>query len=135
MSAAPPPLGDADFIAAFESCTLPADLFHHRDHIRLAFLYLRRHPPLEALSCFTTGLRRYAASLGATTLYHETITWAYLLLIHERMQRHPGTGFEAFAKSHADLFSRQPSVLERYYLPETLTSDLARQTFLFPDAR
>jgi hypothetical protein len=129
------PLDDADFIAAFESCALPAAQFHHRDHIRLAFLYLRHHPPLEALARFATGLRRYVDSLGATTLYHETITWAYLLLIHERMQRDPGTTFEAFAAAHADLFSHRPSVLERYYLPETLTSDLARQTFLFPDAR
>jgi hypothetical protein len=155
VSAAPPPLGDADFIAAFESCTLPAAQFHHRDHVRLAFLYLRRHSPLEALARFTTGLQRYAATLGATTLYHETITWAYLLLIHERMQhdrtqhermqhdrtqhermqRDPGGDFETFAQDHADLFARQPSVLERYYLPETLTSELARRTFLFPDAR
>jgi hypothetical protein len=135
MSAAASPLGDADFIAAFESCTLPPGQFHHRDHIRLAFLYLRRHPPMEALARFTTGLRRYAVSLGAPTLYHETITWAYLLLIHERMQRDPEVDFEAFAEAHVDLFVRQPSVLERYYLPETLTSELARRTFLFPDAR
>lgn len=129
------PLGDAGFVAAFESCTLPAEQFHHRDHVRLAFLYLRQAPPLEALGRFAEGLKRYAASLGVTTLYHETITWAYLLLIHERMARGPASDFETFAAANEDLLARHPSVLERYYLPETLASDLARRTFLLPDAR
>jgi len=123
---------DRDFIAAFEDCTLPPDLFPHRNHVRLAWLYLREHSLLETLNRYSTGIRRYAASLGATAKYHETITWAFLFLIHERMQCGKHDSFEEFASANEDLFG---PILDRYYSPAALSSDLARRTFVLPDAR
>jgi len=51
------------------------------------WLMLREDPPAAALMRFSKALRRFAASLQKTGLYHEIITWAYLLLINERMER------------------------------------------------
>jgi hypothetical protein len=116
-------LTDDDFVARFEGCTLPNSAFHHQDHVRLAWIYLRRHPPLEALERFAEGLRRFATFNGHPGLYHETITWAFLLLIRERMERGAAGGtWEDFAAAHPDLLSWKPSVLNRYYQPETLGS-------------
>ena len=42
-------------------------------------------------------------------------------------------GWEEFAASNPDLMTWRPSVLERYYTPETLGSDLARRAFVLPD--
>ena len=70
--------------------------------MRLAWLYLKRLPPAEALARFSEGLRRFAAALGKAGLYHETITWAYLLLIRERMER------EGPAQTWSDFAARQP---------------------------
>lgn len=122
-------MNDRDFVAAFESCTLPETSFHHRDHVRLAWIYLHEHPLIDVLPRFASGLRRYAASLGKAGLYHETITWAYLFLIHERMQRTPADSFDEFAERNADLFG---AVLGEYYEPATLSSELARRTFVMP---
>ncbi len=122
---------DHDFIRAFENCTLPSDQFPHRAHVRLAWLYLRDGSLLDALVRFVEGLKRYAGSLGATAKYHETVTWAYMFLIHERMARAEHASFEEFASANPDLFN---GILERYYTKETLSSDLARRTFLMPDA-
>jgi len=83
-------MDDRDFVAAFESCALPSEGFHHRDHVRLAWLYLKELPPAQALTRFTEGLQRFAEAHGKPGLYHETITWAYLLLIRERMARAAG---------------------------------------------
>jgi hypothetical protein len=121
---------DRDFVAAFESCTLPGSELTHRAHVRLAWLYLREQPLLDALTRFANGLKRYAASLGAATKYHETITWAYLFLIHERMQRRAVSTFEEFADANDDLFG---AILGRYYSPAVLDSALARTTFVLPD--
>jgi hypothetical protein len=41
--------------------------------------------------------------------------------------------WESFAAANADLLTWQPSVLDRYYRPETLASDLARRAFVWPD--
>jgi hypothetical protein len=122
---------DREFVSALESCTLPPASFRHRDHVRLAFLYLREEPLLGALERYAASLKRYAASLGQNGVYHETITWAFIFLIHERMQRRPASSFEDFAQAHPDLFT---TILDRYYRPETLASELARGTFLMPDA-
>jgi hypothetical protein len=89
-------------------------------------------PLLDALTRFTTSLKRFAAHNGSPGLYHETITWAYLLLIHERMERAPADDFESFHAANPDLFSWKPSILNRYYDQETLDSPLARRTFLMP---
>ena len=39
-----------------------------------------------------------------------------------------------FREANDDLFARKPSILERYYAPETLKSEAARRTFVLPDA-
>lgn len=125
---------DADFLAAFEAATLPEDRFHHRDHVRAAWLLLRDESPAAALARFASALKRFAAAKGKTRLYHETITWAYLLLINERMERDGrDRGWEEFAASNPDLLTWRPSVLDEYYTPETLGTDLARRVFLLPD--
>ena len=128
-------MDDREFITAFEACTLPPSEFHHRDHVRLAWIYLREDDLLPALTRFATSLKRYATSLGAASKYHETITWAFLFLIHERMQHTPGKDFATFAQWNEDLFAWKPSVLERYYTPGLLGSELARTTFVMPDVR
>ena len=134
MTEAPQALTDDDFVARFEDCTLPNSAFHHRDHVRLAWIYVRRHPPLEALARFAGGLRRFATANGHPGLYHETITWAFLLLIRERMERGAaGSTWEDFAAANPDLLTWKPSVLDRYYRPETLGSELARRVFVMPD--
>jgi hypothetical protein len=124
---------DDQFIAAFEACSLGSQPFHHRDHVRLAWLYLHRYPPLEALHRFTEGLKRFAASKGHPGLYHETITWAYLFLIRERIAANECADWNAFAGSNADLMSWKPSILDRYYTEDTLASDRARRLFVLPD--
>ncbi len=127
-------MNDSAFLEAFEAGTLVPEAFHHRDHVRAAWLLLRRAAPAEAMARFTKALREFAGRVGKPGLYHETVTWAYLVLIHERMARGPaGEAFDAFAVRNADLLTWRPSILDRYYRPETLQSDLARRVFLLPD--
>lgn len=124
---------DGELLRRFETATLAAGGFHHREHVRLAWTYLERYPALEAMNRFCAGLRRFAAAQGKATLYHETITWAYLLLVRERRERDPAASWEEFAAANEDLLTWRPSVLTRYYRDETLASDLARRVFVLPD--
>jgi len=128
-------MNDEDFITSFEDCTLPNSAFHHRDHVRLAWLYLHQAPLLAALTRFTAGLKRFAQANGADGLYHETITWAYFFLVHQRIATAPEAGetWEEFVARNPDLMTWKPSVLAGYYREETLTSELARRVFLMPD--
>ena len=118
---------------SFLDTTLPADQFHHEQHLQVAWLFVRTHGMPAALGEFSTAIRRFADAKGATGLYHQTITWAFLLLIAEREERQPAGSWDAFAAANRDLLLWKPSILDRYYSKELLASDLARRTFLMPD--
>jgi hypothetical protein len=124
---------DAQLIRDFESDTLPADSFHHADHVRLAFAYLCEYPPLGALDKFATALKRFAAARDKAQLYNETITHAYFFLIREWIARFPSREWDEFAVQNSDLLVWKDGILGRYYREGTLQSELARTVFVFPD--
>lgn len=122
-------MDDETLLRGFRAGTLAS--FPHRDHVRVAWLYLAKNPLEVALPEFCRDLRHFAEIKGATGLFHATITWAFLSLIAER--REANEAFEQFAERNPDLFSRKPSILDRYYRPETLASAKAKAEFILPD--
>src|SRR5205085_4489655 len=72
-------------IEAFERSEVES--FHHRDHVRMAWSYLREFGFAEGARRFTDANQRFATAHGKPNLYHATITWAYLVLINERMEQ------------------------------------------------
>jgi hypothetical protein len=125
---------DNELLTGFEACTLANEAFHHEEHVRVAFMYVSRYPVLQALERFSTALRRFAEAHGKTTLYNETVTWAYILLIRERMARmESAPDWLAFRAQNPDLFDRKRDILKKYYQPETLQSELAKHIFVLPD--
>jgi hypothetical protein len=63
---------DEDFLRAFEDLSFPADLFHHREHIHLAWLYLKSTDASRAAEHMSEGIRRFANHHGAPQKYHHT---------------------------------------------------------------
>src|SRR5579871_592448 len=97
---------DKELILRFESCTLAKEDFSHANHVRIAYLYLTQYPLLEAIHRFRTNLLAQATAYGKADKYHETITWAYMLIIHERMTRYGKMNqWEDFAAAHPDLIT------------------------------
>jgi hypothetical protein len=128
-----------ELLQALEQCRLPAAAFDHRAHVQAGFTYLQRHGFAGALVAMANALRRFAAHHGKQGLYHETITAAFLALIHERMAEdlvELGGDFtrqldwSEFSARHPDLFA--PDLLDRYYTKDTLRSDVARRCFVLP---
>ena len=125
---------ERELMARFESATLANQSFHHADHVRMAFIYVRLYPPVEALERFSSALKHFAATNGKPNLYNETITWAFLFLIRERMARATkDLNWLEFAAQNPDLLTWKDNVVKKYYRPETVTSDLAKGTFVLPD--
>lgn len=125
---------DTDFLARLEACSLPPAEFDHRGHLRAGFLYLRRHDFPSACVAMKRAIQGFAASLGKATLYHETLTVAYLALIAERLAEEPaGLEFEDFLARYPELTSGE--YLRRYYPAGELDSAEARATFVLPRPR
>ena len=120
---------DEKFLAALEDTSLPDADFRHRDHLRAAYLYLRRDGFAEAVGTMSAALRCFAASRGKAERYHETVTIAFLALINERLASSGDPGsFDAFIARHPEIAERD--LLTRYYRPETLASENARRSFV-----
>lgn len=124
-------MNDEDFRRAFLARELRA--FRHRDHVRLAWIHLREDSSLTGVDRFVRELRAFAADAGKPELYHETVTWGFLLLMRERMADCPAGDFASFAAANPDFLAWKPSVLDRYYRAETLASPRARRVFTMPD--
>lgn len=127
-------LEDGALFAAFHDGGLSPEGFDHRQHVRLAWVCLRRRPLPRVLEGFRDGLGRVAAHAGKPGLYHQTITWTYLLLVAERLQRGGAVGWEEFAAANPDLLARPAELLAGFYRRGTLDTGLARRAFVFPDA-
>jgi hypothetical protein len=126
-------LTDDALLAAFESTDLPADLFTHAAHVRVAWCYLRTAPLLDALPRFSRALRRYTASKGAAAKYHETITIAWLLIVRDRLEGARHLTWREFVERNPDLVGGSGSVLAAHYSDALLTSAAARERFVLPD--
>ncbi|HEY2786039.1 MAG TPA: hypothetical protein VGJ05_13810 [Fimbriiglobus sp.] len=122
---------DDEFLAAFDSCTLPKPLWTHEAHVRLAWLCLDRIPFDSALAHVRTGIPKYNHSLGNTTGYHDTVTVAFLKIIAAK--RTLGESFEDFRNTNPDVFSKARPVLLSYYSKAVLESEEARAGFVEAD--
>ncbi|GHF12635.1 hypothetical protein GCM10017044_03250 [Kordiimonas sediminis] len=123
----------ADFMEAFEDMTLALESFSHEQHVRLAYVYLEAMPLARAVEAYTTGLKALTVKHGLTDKYHETISWFFMVLINERMERAGGyDSFAAFKSDNPDLFEKDSGILGRYYPPDVLTTDYARRVFILP---
>ena len=125
---------DEDFLRAFEDLSFPADLFHHREHIRVAWLYLKSSDATRAAEKMSEGIRRFANHHGATQKYHHTLTLAWMRLVAAALVEIPeGFTFEQFITTHPEL--KDARLLDQHYSKEILQTGTAREGWVEPDLR
>ncbi len=122
-------LSDDEFLTDLTSCELPPSLFRHGDHLRFAWLLLHRMPFDEALRLIREGIQRFAAHHGATHIYHETLTTAWVKLL----ATHREASFEEFIVSNEHLL--RVELLHRFWTPAVLHSEAAKLSWVPPDKK
>ena len=123
---------DEDFLRAFEDLSFPADLFRHREHVRVAWLYLKSTDASRAAERMSEAIRRFAHHHDATQKYHHTLTLAWMRLVAAAMVETPkGCTFEQFITVHPQL--KDTNLLANYYSKELLQAAAAREAWVEPD--
>lgn len=130
-SATTPRKDESLLLNAFLGGKIEGRNFHHADHVRVGFELLCRHTFPDALAAYSAALKGIATRAGNPGAYHETITVAFLSLIAEHRAAGRYADCEAFLKNNPQLLDK--SILERWYAPEQLLSEIARQTFVMPE--
>jgi hypothetical protein len=119
-------------VLAFEGAAIDPAAFHHREHLYVAWCYLRALSLEEALARYVHHLRRLAAALGAPEKFHATMTWGYVVLLHAAMERSPDAGFDALLADNPALADHRSGALHAYYDRAQLASEEARRRFVLP---
>ena len=90
-------------------------------------------PLTEALAGFAEALERFATVNGQPDLYHETVTWAFLFLVNERMRTgRDGDSWSEFAERNEDLLRFKDGPLFDYYGEDVLDDSRAKEVFVLP---
>lgn len=128
----PADMSDAEFLAAFEDCSLDEKAFTHVGHVRLAWLCLKRenHLPRAAERC-ATAIKRFAEFHGAGMKFHRTLTLAFMHLLHERFDTQEN--FAAFSARNPELFENAKALVAAHYSEAVLANQKSRTDFMPPD--
>ena len=127
---------DDAFLEKFEACAWPLDQWHHREHIKVAYLYLRRYPFETALTRIREKIQAHNAAQGVpegpTLGYHETMTQAWLRLVYVTLCEYgPAASADEFFDQHPQL--SQTKVLRLFYSRDLFVSPRAKTEFVPPD--
>ncbi len=135
-SAPEPAVSDEDFLKQFEMCTWPLEHWHHRQHIKAAYLYLRRWPFDEAMDRIRQRIKSYNAAHYLPDLldsgYHETMTQAWMRLVHLTLSEYgPAENADAFYERSPQLW--QKKILRLFYSREVFVTARAKAEFVEAD--
>src|SRR5690349_20942969 len=124
---------DDEFLARFESAAWPLENWHHREHIKAAYLYLCRHPLDEAIDRMRAGIKALNAAHGVpeepTRGYHETMTVAWMRLVRLTLSEFgPTATADEFLDKQSQLLSKRALLF--FYSRDRIMSLEARQRFV-----
>jgi len=127
---------DDEFLEAFESHSWPLDQWHHRQHIKVAYLYLRSYPLDAAIAKICSGIKSFNAAHqvpeGLHRGYHETMTQAWMHLVHCTLREFGASeNADAFVDKHAQLLSKRALLF--FYSRDRIMSAEAKSKFVEPD--
>ena len=125
---------DADdaFVVAFLTGSLPPQQFHHRDHLRLAWVLVRLSGEDEATRRITSGIHYFATMHGQAEKYHETMTRFWVRIVAHAVAARPEIStFDAFLAAFPLLLEKD--LPYRHWQRETMASPAARAQWVEPD--
>lgn len=127
---------DETFLEQFEAGAWPLENMHHRQHVKLAYLYLCRYPLDAATARIRMSIKAFNAAHhvpeNSDRGYHETMTQAWMRLIHCTLQEFgPAENSDAFLEKHTQLLSKRALLF--FYSRDHIMSAEAKQRFVEPD--
>ena len=123
---------DDEFLRAFFDLKLPNAEFHHRDHLRLAWLAVRRHGAGAAEQVVTRGIQKFAQHHSHGPAYHDTMTRFWVRLVAHAVSDRPEiVDFEEFLAAYPLLLDK--NVPLRHWSREAMFAPDARSAWREPD--
>ena len=127
-------IGDEIFMQAFESTSMPFELWTHEAHLRMAWNYITQHGQQDATPLIKQGILRLNEKNKDKIKYgySETITMFYIHVLTKAILSMPSEHtFEDFLKCHKYL--TDSSFIAQYYSSKVLENPESKVRFFEPD--
>ena len=130
---AKPSREDAAFRDRFEAGEVPPSEFRHREHLRLAYIYLCESRTETANETMKHSLKKFLKKNGVPeSKYHETLTYSWIQAVRYFMMKAGSTNsFDEFIEVDDRLL--ETDIMLTHYGRDTLFSERARTELVKPD--
>lgn len=124
---------DLSFKNQVEQCTFPIQEFSHRNHVRLAYIYLVNNDASHAAQLMRSTLVNLLNYYKVDpTKYSETLTQSWILLVmHFMAKTNQALSSENFIEQNTQLLDS--AIMYTHYSKAVLFSERARLAFVEPD--
>jgi len=123
-------------VAGFESCSTDKTNFKHRDHLTVAVRYLATSTPDEAPERLRQSLFTFIDHHQVDRIkYNETVTIFWLQMVRQVMKELPEQASLVDKCNHVLDKLGNADLVNQYYSKESLSSEVARKTFVQPDLK
>jgi hypothetical protein len=122
---------DDEFLATFERAGFGAHEFRHRDHLRMAYLYVQRLGAATAEERVCAGVLHLATAHGHIAKYNDTLSRAWVRVVALAMAATHGASFEELLAAHPHLLDKH--LLLAHWSRTVLFGPGARAGWVAPD--
>ena len=122
-----------ELVRELEGCTLDSARFHHADHLMVMAVYIHDLGYAAGLDRMRQTIQRYAAHLGASTKYHETLTVFWARMVEQQIRSTTGDLSSQIRAMLSTLGDK--TLVDDYFSRELLNSESARQGWVEPDIK
>lgn len=126
-------LSDGAFEVAFENCQVPATLFSHEAHLRLAWIHVSKYGLAMAEKNIQQQLEYFVTFVGAQDKYHKTLTIAAIRSVAHFVDKSQASNFKDFISEFPQLKKGFRALIDSHYSFDIFNSQEAKQTFIAPD--
>ena len=128
-----PSIEDLNYLNSFQIYKIDASMFHHREHLQIAYTLLAERCIEDAYRELKNNILALLTHLGVgTEKYHETMPYAWLLAVKHFMAiSAPCNSFKGFIESNSILLDK--TIMSAHYSNQLMSSKLAKEKYVQPD--
>ena len=126
-------LTNDEFEEKFSNCDMPAVIFTHQAHLRLAYIHITKYGIEKAIDNLSTQIANCDHKYGDGTKFNKTLTIASVKVMHHFIKKAKSKEFNALLIEFPRLRGDFLSLLKAHYEVKTLKSKKAKREYLEPD--
>lgn len=126
-------INDEEFESLFQKGLIPARIFTHEAHLRLAWIHICKYGTENAVKNIDDQLSKYVDRNGAGNKYNKTLTVAAIMVVSHFINKHNRDSFSDFIKRFPGLKYNFKALLARHYQRDIYHSEQAKKKYMEPD--